>query len=261
MSSQAFTWRPYPRPPMLTRIPFPLLGRRPILPEKKEPVGAKAVTIAAGFKCNDGIILATDLEITESTIKRVGGKSAYICIPGVGNVGIAGAGIYDVLAYACEVLSQRTRGNNLREILASLRGNIAKIYAEHIRPAYPRKEWGQALQLLVGIVTNAESEIDWRLYSSAQTILRETGPYEFVGFGRDLAYYVTKTLTKRYASMKEEGLHRPKALEGIEHLLPMKETVPLVRKIISEVKENSPYCGQGSKILKVPWGEEPSYEP
>lgn len=77
------------------RYPFPH-PQRSFYPRPKRLAERKAVTIAAGFQYLDGVILATDLEITESVLKRVGGKSMYYAIRG-NTVAIAGAGNYDLL--------------------------------------------------------------------------------------------------------------------------------------------------------------------
>jgi hypothetical protein len=70
----------------------------------------KSLTIAAGFECRDGLAFATDLEITDGIVKRSGAKSTPLRRGNKAPI-LAGAGYYDVLAYACE---QTDRAEELR---------------------------------------------------------------------------------------------------------------------------------------------------
>lgn len=146
------------------------------------------MTIAAGFNCIDGIILATDLEITESLVKRPGGKSTFE--EEDGNA-VAGAGVYDLLTYACEVITSGIRGQNLKQLLKKVRRDIKDMYRQHIHPFYEPNERDGVLQVLVAI--EVDYECPPMLFKSSRSVLTQVAaPYEFVGIGRDLAYYIMK---------------------------------------------------------------------
>jgi hypothetical protein len=246
-----FLRSPYP-------LPFEKLKRYIHCPRRFTQNRIRPVTIAAGFKCSDGIVLATDLEITESMTKRISGKSAYFPVQN-GFVGIAGAGSYDLLAYACEVIGDNVRGESPRAIIDGLRGNLKRLYREHVHPSYPN-DWPTALQLIVGVVFHTEDSLDFGLYVSERNLLRKTGPYEFVGAGKELSYYVMKRLGKDLFRRRQR-LGPGDPIEDLFDLPAMDAVVPLSEQLISEVGENVPWCGREADILKIPCFEEPSYVP
>ncbi|MDE2104939.1 MAG: hypothetical protein KGL39_47315 [Patescibacteria group bacterium] len=216
------------------------------------------MTIAAGFECSDGLVLATDLEITAGAFKRTGGKSTYNSKNGRA-VAIAGSGYYDVLAYACEVLgSKKISDIGFQEIVGEIQRSVRQLYKEYIRPMYSTEELNEVLQLLVGVVQNVSGEVfSSGLYVSSRSILRKASPYEFVGIGRDLAFYL---MQKRnlYQQAKMQNL-LPMGL--VAHLLlpSVEEVVPIAKEVLLEVQNNVPYCGHGVTVLKVTSDGKASY--
>ncbi len=184
------------------------------------------MTIVAGIECSDGLLLGTDLEITAGLSKRSGGKSTFVSQAGR-TVAVAGAGYYDVLAYAAEQLTKGSVGRGMDNIVGQLRNRMKGVYMEHIHPCYDGPERDDALQLLVGIVVPKER----RLYSSSRSILRRAGWYAFRGTGVDLAYYLADKWPKDWPSMQDG--------------------VGLMRNVILEVSENVAYCGKGTSIIRI----------
>ena len=191
--------------------------------------GVKSVTIAAGFVCSDGLVVACDLEITEATIKRVGGKSTSVAFGKDSAIAITGSGRYDLLAFACEQLTKDIQGATIDEVEDWLRRRMRELYKMYIRPCYDTAELDSVLQLLVGIVVAGEK----RIYISNRNVLRRTGPYDFTGAGRDLAFYLAE---------------RSKPVDGIPSL---QETGKRSRELIREVSKNVPGCGQDVTVIAI----------
>jgi hypothetical protein len=212
------------------------------------------VTIAAGFKCSDGIILATDLEITELMVKRAGGKSSFNTNQG-NTVAVAGAGVYDLLAYACEVMTTGIGGQSFEKLTGKLRQDIRNIYRQHIHPFYEPHERDEALQLLLAVMVEDET-VPTLFKSSRSLITQVAAPYEFVGIGKDLAYYV---MVNRKEFLPKRDLRLYDWLEDLR-LPSLDDALSLTRTVIQEVQKNVQGCGKGVAILKVPLIGEPNYE-
>lgn len=91
-------------------------------------------------------------------------------------------------------------------------------------------------------------------------MLRKTGPYEFAGAGRDLAYYVMKKISREksiYPRIPQLGSQDP--WEDIVDLPDIENTSNVAKQLICEVGENVGACGREAAILKLPFGEEPSF--
>jgi hypothetical protein len=192
------------------------------------------MTIAAGLQCSDGLILATDLEITQGQTKMAGGKGTYISRAGK-CVAVVGAGYYDELAYACEIMTDGGLANGVDSIVAQLRHRMRDIYLDHIHPSYDEAGRDGALQLLVGVVAGKKRG----LYVSHRSILRRAGRYAFVGIGSDLAYYLARKWPKDWKEMED--------------------AIPSVRQLILEVEDNVPYCGKGVNIMLVKLSGDAGY--
>jgi hypothetical protein len=188
--------------------------------------------------------------------KRVSGKSTYFPVQN-GFVGIAGAGYYDLLAYACEVMGDNISGESPRTIIDGLRRNLKRLYREYVQPSYPN-DLPTALYLIVGVMWHTQDSLDYSIYVSERNLLRKTGPYEFVGIGKELSYYLMKKLGKDLFKRRQQlGPEDP--LADIIELPPIDVVIPLSQKLIYELGENVVGCGRDADILKMPSLEEPSY--
>jgi hypothetical protein len=209
------------------------------IPRRRSPSSSRnrKLTIAAGFECTDGIILATDLEINWGGHKSMGGKSTFR--DGKGNaVAIGGAGEYDVLAYACTEMTENIEGRDIASILKRLRGILKKIYLDHIQPCYEEADRYHILQLLIGIVSGGQRQ----LYCSNRSVLRRAAPYAFHGSGVDLAHYLAKKWWPKDYPTSSEG-------------------ISLARKIIREVGENVPYVGTVANVIRLDLDGNGRFEP
>ena len=218
------------------------------------------MSIAAGFKCSDGVILATDLEITEpSMLKRPGGKGTFISDGKGLNIGIVGAGEYDVLAYACEIVLRDIYAETFEGVVDKLRRNLNRLYRNDIRAAWPEQEWGNLLQLLVGVTFKKGTLLDWGLYMSDRSVLRRAGPYDFVGIGKELAYYIVGRKKRRLDYFPENKDLSPDPLDDFFGHAPISKTLLLAKEVVTEVIEHVSYCGKGCNIMKIPYDGQPMY--
>ena len=175
----------------------------------------KAVTLIAGCECVDGIIIATDLEVSGGERKALAAKSTWDSQAGKG-LALAFAGRYDLMVYAAEELM---RANLYKHTLLKLRADLHKIYMDHIHPIYSEEEKDSVLQIICGISGTGKRS----LFISDRTILRRVRDYCFAGYGTALAFYLAKSW-----ALKDR---------------PATEAVALLRKIFHEVGRNTPYVG------------------
>jgi len=205
------------------------MAPRPCPSQRKWLSRRKAVTIAAGFECADGIVLATDLVVSDGMLKRLAGKSTFQT-SGDRTLAIAGAGYYDVLAYACAGIVPAVTEGDCSSIIRKSRDALYDLWEQHIDPFYDRHEKDQVLQLIVGILDKSTTER--QLYVSNRSILRRDGPYIFVGCGWHLAYYLAKQW------WKAGGIY-------------ISECAELAERIIQEVGDNVPDVGNDANITTI----------
>lgn len=138
---------PHPRPP---RYPRPARLRE-----------RKAVTIAAGFRCNEGIVLCADTEETLGDIKQWRGKietSVYPAHPGVKHaVCFAGSGWTDYVRTAIEKAQQGLgECNGISEIRSHLEEKLLGFFDGHLANwAYFPANERPCAELLIGVTTKA----------------------------------------------------------------------------------------------------------
>ncbi len=147
-------------------------------------------------------------------------------------------------------------GLSFDELTGKLRNDLRNIYRQHIHPYYEPHERDGALQLLLTAQVDGGNTAAI-LFKSSRSFLTQVGaPYEFVGIGRDLAYYFMKK-QRTFATKQDLRLYDP---ESEDELPRLEDALPTVRTVMREIQENVPYCGQGARILIVPHDGEPSYE-
>lgn len=216
--------------------PFPFKPQKPYIPPK--PREEKKMTIAAGFKCENGLVMATDTELTNGSFKTHGGKGSLVKFGEDCVVAVVAAGYYDYLALACEEICEASYGRAAEEIKHSIKTAIYEIYSKHIHPFFPEQESAGVLQVLVGIVVPGDIE-PVSLLRSYKSILREAGPYDFVGAGESVA---------RFLMGRKKTYSWP----------PIKEVSKTAFEIISTVKKNVPSCGGGTNLWQI--REDGEYE-
>lgn len=140
--------------PEETRVTFPRPLPRPYPPIQEN----KRVTIAAGFRCNAGIVMCADTEETLGDIKQWMGKIQITAYPERGHlIAFAGAGWTDYIHTAIERASDGlSECGNLREIRNHLDEKLRDFFDKHLANwAYFSAFERPTVELLIGVSTKA----------------------------------------------------------------------------------------------------------
>lgn len=150
------------------------------------------MTIAAGFVCDDGVVLCADTELT-STYKQQGQK-LWLHEKANLSVAVSGAGDYTLLKLANDAIRDRLSGNmsGNRVLHSVIEPVIRSIHEDHIDRA---PDWrvlqGYDLALLVAVKTR---RIGVQLYETSRTGVAEVRDYRCVGAGSPVANYIAGTM-------------------------------------------------------------------
>lgn len=208
------------------------------------------MTIAAGFKCSDGVVLCADTQVT-SNIKQQDPKIWVLTDPKSDHVvAMAGSGDVVLIHALRDTLVTFDRPNMLgvrfatmmamtgsfsgrtpmESLIEALQESILKpFYEKHIY-SYPGWETSQRqLQFLLALRVGNQCAL---LESSYATLARSEGR-ACIGSGNDLGGYLQETLFDPKA-MDVSGARRVAAY------------------LLDQVKTYSPWCGGESHILTIP---------
>jgi len=145
------------------------------------PEREKSMTIAAGFRCKDGVILAADSQITLSD----GGKTYQSKIFPVNDVEdcyIAYAGYADFAKELVAEVRNATRGKCGSDLVASIGGTYKRFWREHYTDA-PKKERTWAYLLFT--LRDGKRMVLYRAY--ARSLYRLNEGYVLLGCGESVA--------------------------------------------------------------------------
>jgi 20S proteasome alpha/beta subunit len=189
---------------------------------------ARAMTIAAGFKFDGGILLCADTEQTQGELKFDSSKIVTVDLRPACTVAFALAG--DV-AYATMAIQEMKQELNRAEtdhqsIEDLIKAKLSDIYTRLIYP-HPRAAYGDApsFDLLIAVW----SEGDSRLLATHDTAVSEVFTYECIGAGLSLAKYLIKPLYKIGISRRNVEM--------------------IAARTLTHVKSNVAYCGQQSEFI------------
>jgi len=156
------------------RIPSPRPFPLPKPLEKKRPV-----TVAAGFRCNEGIVLCADTEESLGDIKQWRSKVLTSVYPGHGHiVAFVGAGWSDYIETAIQKAGEGLADcKNMAEIKDHLQRKLIGFFSEHLAhwAYYPEAE-RPSVELLIAATTKEErSELFYyggtAFYSTSQKVV------------------------------------------------------------------------------------------
>jgi len=181
------------RPPL---YPAPLRFRIRLVPI--EPQQLKAMTIAAGFQCKDGVILAADTEISlgQTTKTRqsklfVINKAQDCCLTYAGHV-----------AFAQElvgVMRSATRGKEGKKLLEAARKSYRHFHNKYYtQPPKPEKSWADVL------ITLKEGQAV-SLYCGQGRHWFKVDKYKLLGIGEEQAEAVVNPLYSGEPTTNEAG--------------------------------------------------------
>lgn len=141
------------------------------------------MTIAAGFVCNDGLVLCADTEVSLSSFK-ISGVKAYIAPDGPVKAGIVGAGWTDGITWFRDRLADSIdHVSNIPQAQALIEDLLAEIYRKHIYPD-PHGHRND-FEMLIGLWTDGHT----RLLKTAKTAVIQVSYFEALGTGWELASY------------------------------------------------------------------------
>lgn len=151
------------------------------------------MTIAVGFRCVDGIVLAADSQYTEGITKLDGPK--IFPIPSNGHYGltIAGAGGVHSIKGIARKLEQTLKENiganpaSVSELQEAIEDALSEYYPKHIDSAPKGKRDDRDVQLLIAIWTAKGAT---RLFETSRTSATEASYHRCIGTGSHLVEYL-----------------------------------------------------------------------
>jgi hypothetical protein len=181
------------------------------------------VTIAAGFVCEEGVLLCADTEHTGWTSKFHDSKLDHFEIPG-GKIAFALAGHSSFAWSAIQKCRDRLRGVAPQDIMVELEQLLETEYRRHVlgHPNYADVGY----ELLIALWASPERVA---LYATTETSIRKVDGFECIGIGRELASFII----------------RPTFLR----LMPERKALSLAAYALVEVKESISGCGGMSVYL------------
>jgi 20S proteasome alpha/beta subunit len=153
------------------------------------------MTIGVGFRCQDGVVIATDSQYSLDISKSRGQKIFPIPSNGHYAITIGGAGGSDQIKWAVAEIGRSlateigTRPTTTLEIQQTLEGVLKRSFAEHVDPAPSEERRWLDYGLLIAVWTAEEGA---RLFNSQRTVVVEVANPNYVsmGVGSYLAEYV-----------------------------------------------------------------------
>jgi 20S proteasome alpha/beta subunit len=209
------------------------------------------MSIAIGFQCTDGIVLAADSEISNSFVKLPGDKAWIYKYPPAADrftlqIGIVGAGDASFIQYASERINdaleekfEKQQRMTMPAVKAVIQGVINDLHYSHIFPVPAHHPEPPSVELIIGVWLG---DTRLRLTKTYLTSITKVWNYEAVGVGSALANFIIK----RFYSGR----------------VTMSQAVFIASQVLMHVKANVPRCGGASKVIMmfkrgdVGWAQE-----
>jgi len=150
------------------------------------------MTTGVGFKCDDGLVLASDTQYTGAWKTR-GEKLFEIAYSDAVKVCVVGAGKVSLIRKAVDIMGKSLpkacdKLDDVQDVVESTLTTIFKKYVDSFAGSDERKG---SLELLVGIWSSREG---FALLKTEEWAATWVDDYDVVGSGGDLAEYVIQTL-------------------------------------------------------------------
>jgi len=200
------------------------------------------MTIAAGFKCSDGIVLCADSEVGTDFEKHQ--ESKIFTGVGIGNrmVVVTGAGWFDFIKMTADKIIHRTAHlDTVSDVEEIIEKTILEVFRNHIRyyPTHPKPDFS----LIIAI--RSETGILELLRTSETAITRVDKNQACTGSGEILANYLFHILSRSQSPLIFDEDHKLNPLSAVE-------TSVLAAYILHQVKQHTTGCGQSSEIIIIP---------
>ncbi len=203
---------PYTRPGIILPKPLPRRPRPyPVRLEEPDP----PMTIAAGYKCLDGIVICADSEVSSDFDKYEESKIFTMTSVTAPTVVFAGAGWMEFIKMAVSKIKMTAQfAANANEIEEIVERVIMQVHRQHIR-YYPSAS-KPYFSLLVGIKDGG----DLRLLQTSGTSIRPVTHSAFIGVGENLANYLSRGLTPEREPVERAALLAVQILEQVKTSVP-----------------------------------------
>ena len=184
--------------PFDIRRPHPYHLPRPEPPAEEEMI----VTTGVGFKCEDGLVLASDTQFTGAWKLR-GEKLFEIKHSDALRVCMAGAGRVSLIRKAVEIVGKTLPSacDKLSDTQEVLENALTRIFDKYVNPSLSPDEKRASLELLVGIWSSKEG---FALLQTEEKVATWVEDYGVVGTGGALVQYIVETL-RGYGSTTEDA--------------------------------------------------------
>jgi hypothetical protein len=162
------------------------------LKHKRYPVsGVRAMTIAAGFRCIDGIVIGADSQFEEGDAKYNGDKILHIPAPCNGELVITGAGDFDAIRHCAGFFKDRGLVS-CGPRLVDLKGVISQFIAgnEYKNIIKDSKDTGNSFEMIIGVRSGSEQATDL-LYVCQHKISSERR-FKIVGSGSSISRFFSE---------------------------------------------------------------------
>ena len=189
------------------------------------------MTLVAGFRCHEGIVMLSDMEETTSGFiaKRRVDKLRPVDYFAEWMTVIGGSGDSAVVDNATQDLATRLSSIRLFDkvrVQAAIDETLKLAHDKYIDPD-PRSE---GVSLIIGITEKQ----GFHLYSTQRRTPQPQNEFAAIGYGADLATYFADRMHSYWLSL--------------DHV------VKIAAFVAGEVEGSVRYCGQGGQILVFPQG-------
>jgi 20S proteasome alpha/beta subunit len=215
--------------------PFDLPAKWPYpLRPRKNPMGGKSVTIAAGFRFQGGAIICADSEMTHSQGLKYNQEKIEFIYNDHLSVTAAGAGDDTFIKMAFHRLGQQINNpskpvTTFQQAEGVLEKIVLEIYNKNIRALPVTQQPAAGFSLLVAISVTGENDL--HLLRVNDTAIKPFFAFDSIGTGEFLAKYVAK------------DLHDP--------TMPLSRAIILASYVVYSAKNNIPNCGGFTSIVSI----------
>jgi ATP-dependent protease HslVU (ClpYQ) peptidase subunit len=197
------------------------------------------MTIAAGFRCNEGIIMCCDSEFSYSDVRLRGQKMVAIIAPHLAVRMVAAfAGWADLSRMLVRKLDEGLQKQKKAlwseaEFCNFLERTLKSFHEDHIF-THPRYGYADGPSVELAIAASLNNQPDLSLFSTQETAVNLEGEFVTVGSGKGFADYIVIPLTAK----QFRGMNR-------------KDIVLLATHMLCQVKMHAPGCGGMSNFAMV----------
>ncbi len=189
------------------------------------------MTIAAGFRCSDGIVLCADSEYTEGGLLKFTGSKFSVLNGFDCNLVTVFSGDQDFATMGSDEIQAGVlkSGMTAEDVLPIIKSVIERLHKKHMYQ-HPRAGYaeGPEVYFLIGLWTKKDG---FELWTTSRTTVTRVPQWHTIGAGHYLAAYLGKTLLMDPVNVSEAAL--------------------LGSYLLTQAKEHVPGCGGNTTIVTL----------